>query len=287
MMYLKNEYALVTGGSEGLGKAFAEECAKRGMNLMIAALPDPSLEEAAEYLRNTYKCDVLTLGVDLTAPDAPVKVFKWCCDQGLSVRLLINNAGLAGSSVFDQSPLEYIDRRIQLNIRALVMLTRLFITPMKLMDSAYILNVGSLGGYFAIPFKSLYSATKAFVLVFTEALREELKTTNISVGQVCPNGVRTNAGTFARIDSHGFFGRVTQVPAEKIARQSLHKLFKGKGHIIPGFINKVLFYMGKVVPAVLQRKILYQEFRKELTTDGWKEPHVPGLKRKKAAKRTV
>ncbi|MBN1270973.1 MAG: SDR family NAD(P)-dependent oxidoreductase [Candidatus Aminicenantes bacterium] len=265
------DYALITGGSEGIGKAFAEECAVRGMNLIIAALPGPSLINSGEYFRKTYGVDVETLGINLTEKDAPQRLFDFCRDKGLRVRLLVNNAGLAGSAVFAKSSLEEIDKRIQLNIRAMVFLTRLFIPSMKELDSAYILNIGSLGGYFAIPYKSLYTASKAFVLVFTKALREELKNTGISVGQVCPNGVRTNIGSHARIDSHGFIGRLTQVPADKIARLSLRKFFKGKSLIIPGFVNKVLLFLGKVFPERIQQKILFREFRKELAADDWEK----------------
>ena len=142
MSRFKKDYALITGGSEGIGKAFAEECALKGMNLVIAALPGPSLKKSAEYFEKKYGVAVQTIGIDLTEKEAPRRLFDFCREKGITVRLLINNAGLAGSAVFEKSSLEDIDNRIQLNIRALVFLTRLFIPVMKELDSAFILNIG-------------------------------------------------------------------------------------------------------------------------------------------------
>jgi uncharacterized protein len=259
-------YTLITGGSEGIGKALAAECASRKMNLILAALPDTHLKETAQALRSEYRVDVIPIGIDLTEMEAPKKIWTFCRDKNLTVNILINNAGVAGSTFFEMASPDYIDLRIQLNIRALVMLTRLFLPELKKLERAYILNVSSMSAFYPIPFKSIYSASKAFVLNFSKAVREELKGSTVSVSILCPSGVRTNVQSFSRIDSHGAFGKLSQVPADAIAHFSLKKLLKGKKLIIPGHFNRLLYFLGRLLPERIKIRLLSQEFRKELIT---------------------
>ena len=130
----KETYTLITGGSGGLGKALAEECAGRGMNLILAALPDKELARTSEYIKNKYKVKVWIYGVDLVQRDAPEKIHAFCEHNGLTVNMLINNAGASGHAVFEKSSIAYNELRIHLNLRALVLLTRLFIPSMKKLD---------------------------------------------------------------------------------------------------------------------------------------------------------
>ncbi len=203
-----------------------------------------------------------------------------------TVDILINNAGLAGISVFEQSTVEYNDLRIQLNIRALVILCRLFIPDndlriqlniralvilcrlfipdLKKLDTAYILNTGSLSAYYSIPYKSVYAASKAFVLSFSKALKEELHGTSVSLSVVNPNGVYTNEGAFARIKSHGVIGRMVAISADDLAKITITQMFKGKTVIVPKFANKMLLFLQKLIPYKLKQRILRKEFMKEV-----------------------
>jgi hypothetical protein len=258
-------YTLITGGSEGIGKAFAIECAARSMNLIIVALPDSHLDKISALIQAQYNVDVITLGIDLTEPDAPQKIWTFCREKRLMVNILINNAGITGSTVFEEASPAYIDLRIQLNIRALVLLTRFFLPDLKKLERACILNVSSMSAFYPIPYKSIYSASKAFVLNFSKAVREELRNSRVFVSTLCPSGVRTNVQSFSRIDSHGSFGKLTQVPAEKIARISMTKMLRGKKLIIPGRFNRILYILGRIMPESLKLRVLSREFKKELT----------------------
>jgi short-subunit dehydrogenase len=149
------------------------------------------------------------------------------------------------------------------NVRAVVLLSRYFIPEMMKMKEAYILNVGSLSAWYSIPFKSLYAATKAFVVNFSRAIRTEFKHTGISVSVVNPNGVRTNEGTLARINSHGRKGKYTTVAVEKVAHEAIKGMFKGKFLIIPGVLNRILLAISYIIPNWIQQKLLYREFFKE------------------------
>ena len=200
---MKNEkYTLITGGSKGIGKAIAIECASRKMNILIVALPGEDLNNTAQELSQKFDIQSDSFGIDLTEIDGPENVYKWCIQNKYEVDILVNNAGIAGTSVFENSTLEYSNTRIQLNIRALVLMCRLFISDLKKSPTSYILNIGSLSAYYAIPYKSVYAASKAFVVSFSTALNDELKDTSIFVSVVCPNGVETNKGTFKRIKLH-------------------------------------------------------------------------------------
>ncbi|MBM3311369.1 MAG: SDR family NAD(P)-dependent oxidoreductase [Candidatus Aminicenantes bacterium] len=257
-------YTLVTGGSTGIGEAFARACAKRGRNLLLVALPGPELEATAESIRAAHGVEVRTLGVDLAALDGPSRVFGWCVANRTPVDFLINNAGAAGTAVFETSALEYSDLRIMVNVRALVLLSRLFIPMLKDWPQSYILNIGSLGGFYPIPFKSVYSASKAFVLNFSRALREELRNTSIQVSIVCPNGVETNPGTFVRIGAHGRVGRWSKIDRHVLAEKTLEAVFRGKAVIVPKAINKVLWVFHKVIPASVLAKFLRRRFDREV-----------------------
>jgi hypothetical protein len=121
-----------------------------------------------------------------------------------------------------------------------------------------------MSAYFAIPYKSVYSASKGFVMNFSRAIRAELKNSPVSVSVVNPNGVRTNMGTNARIDSHGFMGRATEIKPSDLARLAIDKTLHGKAVIIPKTLNKILAFLGTVAPTGLKQRILTREFDKEV-----------------------
>ena len=258
-------YTLITGGSMGIGKALARECARRGMNLLLVALPTPELEQTASEIRDEFAVRVDTLGIDLTEPPSPGSVHQWCEKNNYTVDILMNNAGIAGSAIFEESSIEYSDERILLNIRALVILSRLFIPMLKQQKRAYILNTGSFSAYQPLAYKSVYAASKSFVHLFSLALNEELRDTSISVTVVNPNGVKTNATAHDRINTHGKLVQKTLVlDADKIAQIAVDGMLKGKKIIIPGFWNRFVLQISRLLPASYKIKKTAKIFRKEL-----------------------
>jgi short-subunit dehydrogenase len=257
-------YTLITGASSGIGKAMAWYCGSLGMNLILVSLPGERLDQVALAIASKYDVKTDYFETDLSKPGSPEEVFEWTQTKGLAVNILINNAGIAGASVFEKADLKSIDDRIMVNIRALVMLSRLFLPVLKSHNKSYILNVGSLAGFFPIPYKSLYSASKAFVIYFSKALRVELRGMGVSVSVLCPNGVRTNPTTYARVESHGRFGRLTELSVEIVARYGIDGMLKHKAIIIPGKINYFLLILNKLIPTAIKQKILAREFIKEV-----------------------
>ncbi len=262
--HIKETYALITGGSQGIGRSLGVELAKRGHNLLLVALPEPQLDATADEIAQTYGVKVRTLGIDLSQEEAPEQTYRWCKDHNYTVDVLINNAGIAGTGVFAETSPVYSDKRIMVNIRALVLLSRFFIPDLKLLPKAYILNTGSLSAYYSIPYKSVYAASKAFVLSFSKALRGELKGTSVSVSVVNPNGVYANENVHNRIKAHGLKGKLTAISSEELASIAIDGMYKGKSVIIPKNINKFLLFLQKLIPDALVQEILLKEFNKEI-----------------------
>ncbi len=262
------KYTLITGGSLGIGRAMARECARHGMNLLLVAKQLDELEATAAVLRKEFPVRVEVFETDLSDLDAPRKVFDWCRRNQYRINILINNAGLAGTDKFEKSTPEYIDERILVNIRALVMLTHLFIRELKSHDQSHILNVGSLSAYFPIAHKSVYAASKAFVLSFSRALRQELWGSGIRVTVVNPNGVRTNAKSHDRIEMHSrFTKRYLIFDAGEVARISIDQMLKGKGIVVPGLMNRLLVRMSHLVPASIRDRRASRIIRRELAVN--------------------
>lgn len=263
-MSTDNSYALVTGAGSGIGKSLVRELAHRGINCLLVALRGEDLKGYAGKLAEEYRVKTDYLEVDLSEKEGPLLVYKWVREKKYNVFFLANNAGMAGTTIFEKSDVKYIDDRILVNIRALTLLTRFFIEILKEQPRSYILNVSSLSAFYPIPFKALYSSSKTYVLNFSRAVRTELRETPISVSVVCPNGVHTNDATFARIASHGRIARLTTVHVDEVARISIENTFRGKFMIIPGRFNHFLRFLSRIIPHGIEQRMLYREFLKEV-----------------------
>jgi len=151
------------------------------------------------------------------------------------------------------------------NIRALVLLTRLFLPELQRHSKAHILNIGSMSAYYPLPYKSVYGASKAFVLSFSRAINEELRGGKVKVTVVNPNGVRTNEDTFVRIDSHSRLSRLLFImDAKDIARISVDKMLKGKLVVVPGLMNKILMRISYLIPTRIKERRTARIFGKEI-----------------------
>ena len=265
MIRMQKYFTLVTGGSSGIGRSLALECAKRGMNIVLAALPGPELGNAARDIISQYGTDVRYFAIDLTSLDAPEELYNLCVENNLKVNFLINNAGIAGASTFEGSPPEYSDQRIMLNIRAMAMLTRYFIPLIRECPDGKILNVGSLSGYFPVPYKCVYSASKAFVLSFSKSLDKELEGSGVRVFVLCPNGVESNSISAGRIKTHGFWGKITKISSDRLAVIALDSVEKGKKVIVPLLVNRLFLHTRKILPERLLMSLLEKEFRNEVS----------------------
>jgi hypothetical protein len=218
------------------------------MDLILVALPDSGLPELAQGIALLYGVRADYLEMDLTAPGNPETLVQWISRQGLSVSVLINNAGVGYNSRFEDSTLGENESCILLNNLALVKITRLLLPDLKRHPEAFVLNVASLAAFFPMPFMPVYGPSKTFILNFSLALREEMSDTPVSVSVLCPNGIRTNGECRQKIEAHGLIGKMVSLDPDQVAECAMKGLFAERAVIVPGFINQVIALVGKYTP---------------------------------------
>jgi uncharacterized protein len=257
----KNNYCLITGASEGFGKALALECASRKMNLILVALPGPELYYLADFIERNYKVDVLAIEKDLAIEENCLMVFKEVQELHLTVNMLINNAGLGSTMLFSEGSMAFYQKQIKLNITATTLLTHLFLDMLKSNGPSYILNVGSLCSYFFLPKKQVYGATKSFLYFFSKSLRREVKKDGINVSVICPGSMNTNLSVTLLNKSTSWLSRLAVLNPEEVAPVAIDGLLKGKEVIIPGRVNKIFLLMDKLLPAYIKKMITNNQMK--------------------------
>jgi len=255
-------HTLITGGSHGIGRAMAEECARRGMPLLLVALDDELLPKTAAKLRKTYGVSVDTLGIDLTIEGATRHVFEWCQGNRYQINHLINNAGFGRGGLFENHDLDEYITMMRLNNEAMVSLTYHFLPMLRTLPKARILNMSSMEATLPLPYKTVYTGTKNFIYAFSLALREELKTNDISVSVLCPGPVLTNEDGLQRIQAQGKRSQLLLMMPEQVATIAIRDMLNGKAVIIPGRLPWWLMKMGKIVPTATKMRILERIFRR-------------------------
>jgi short-subunit dehydrogenase len=227
--------ALITGASSGIGAELARVCAAHGHNVVLVARREPELRALAAAVAKEHGVEARVLTADLADPAAPRAIFQ--AMAGANIDLLINNAGFGLRGDFADSDWEIQARMIQVNIAALAHLTRLFLPAMIARGSGRILNVGSTAGFVPGPCMSVYYASKAFVLSFSEALAEELRGTGVAVTDLCPGPTRTGFGLVAGMANTKLFHSAT-MSAEAVAREGYHAMMQGRTVAIAGARNR-------------------------------------------------
>jgi short-subunit dehydrogenase len=186
MVEAEKRYAVITGASKGIGKSIAIALAKRGYHLLLIARSGDELNRLSQEIGIQFNVDVNTLAIDLAQPEAAKNVSEWINQQKYRIAVLVNNAGYGLWGAFAALNLEEQMQMCQLNMDTVVRLSYLLLPLLSKEKQAYILNVSSTAAYQAVPTLAVYSATKAFVLSFTRALRYELKNTPVSVTCLSP-----------------------------------------------------------------------------------------------------
>jgi short-subunit dehydrogenase len=254
-------FTLITGAGAGIGKALAMECASRKMNLLLAALPGPELEDAVREIKSKYSTDCHAIGIDLSRPDSFCKLYQWIKQHDFQINILINNVGVGSKGDFEHTQSCFYEKQLQLNIHAATMLTSLLLEELKANAPSHIMNTGSMGGFYMIPGKTVYSASKAYIYYFSRSLRLELKQHNVIVSVLCPGGTDSNENTIAiNKELKGMAKRSILMP-EHVAKEAIDQMLKGKARIIPGFINKLSYHISRLVPEFVQQFIISNAFK--------------------------
>jgi len=251
------EYALVTGASKGIGAELAEQLAADHWNLVLVARGRGELETLAKALTAKHGIKALVLPADLAQPNAAADLWNRVSAQGVKVEVLINNAGFGLLGPFHETPIQRELEMIQVNITALTELTKLALPPLLERRRGWILNVGSTAGFVPGPLMSVYYASKAYVLSFSEALTAELAGTGVSVTVLCPGPTRTQFSATAHSSDSKLFQGGRAMEASPVARAGLAGLFAGKAIVVPGFQNKLMIQALRIAPRWLVRRITH------------------------------
>src|SRR5271168_1011725 len=243
----RGKWALVTGASAGIGQALARELAGGGTNVILTARRLERLEEFAAELRTKFGVLAEVFAADLTQADAPEKIFAFTEQRGLTVELLINNAGFGQfGEVNSVAPQRLLDM-VQVNCGAVVHLTRRYLPQMIARRSGDVLILASTASFQAVPYISVYAATKAFDLLFAEGLAEEMRPHGIRVCALCPGSTESEFHQVAGQD-HLQFAEKRRETAEKVARVGLAALAAGKSSVVSGFGNAFGVVAQRLVP---------------------------------------
>ena len=240
--------ALVTGASSGIGLELARLFAKGGHDLILVARNEAKLKELALYLGKMYRCNVEVIPADLSQPEVPEALVEELKTRGLTVDVLVNNAGFGESKPFVEQDLRRIMEMIQLNMTTLTQLTRLILPRMIAAKQGRILNVASIAAFLPGPLMAVYYASKAYVLSFSEAIANELKGTGVTVTALCPGPTRTGFATAAGATATNLFHTPGVMDAAPVAEAGYRGCMKGKAVVIPGLLNKVLVWVIALSP---------------------------------------
>lgn len=256
-------YALITGSSKGIGRSIAFELAKRHYDLLLTARSLNLLKEVAVEIQKAYPVSVHFIAVDLSENDAPQKLFAWCIEKKYDVSILINNAGIGLSGLFQETSLEKNSKLIYLNIVAPTQLCQLFIPILRQHSQSYILNIASTASYQAIPYLTVYASSKAYIQRFSRGLSQELSGKGISVTCISPGPTDTDWAKTASVPAKALkmAEKVNMQPSE-VAGIAVKSMFSKKTEVVPGFLNKLGVFMAWLLPKKITEKVasgLYKE----------------------------
>lgn len=239
---------LITGASFGIGETFARKLAERGHNLLLVARSEDRLVQICSEVGRAANIRAEYFPLDLTESDAPRRLFEEAQKRELEIDLLINNAGFGSMGEFARMDPKRELNMIDLNVRALVELTYLFLQPMRERKTGAIINVASTAAFQPVPFMATYAATKAFVLSFSEALWEENRPYGIKVIALCPGVTETHFFEASSIQRPP--GRASQTP-EQVVDVALRALARGQGSVVSGWINRAAVLLERFVPRTI------------------------------------
>ncbi|MEG1621800.1 MAG: SDR family NAD(P)-dependent oxidoreductase [Alistipes sp.] len=245
--------AVVTGGSRGIGLCYAERLAALGYNIVIASFHAAANEKTAAELHDKYGITVHTLEIDLARESAAQELFDYTHDEGLVVKVLINNAGTFSFLDTLNTPLERIRRMLFLHVSTTTLTCRLFGEEMAQHGGGYILNMASYSLWMPWPGLALYSASKAYIRSFSIAFSKEMRERQVRVTSVCPAGVATDLyGLPDRWQRIGIRLGILLTP-DSCARRALKALWRGHQNCVPGWWNRLFIPLCITMPAFLLR----------------------------------
>ncbi|MEM6453315.1 MAG: SDR family oxidoreductase [Cyanobacteria bacterium P01_D01_bin.105] len=256
--------ALITGASSGIGAEFARQLAAKKRDLVLVARSQDKLNQLAEQLQQQHSIRVQVISQDLTEPSAAASIARQTEELGIVIDLLINNAGFGDYCSFSESVLDRQTSMIQLNISALVELTHAFLPTMLERQQGGIINVSSIAGFQPMPYWSVYAASKAFVLSFSEALWAEVKEKGVKVLALCPGPTESNFFNAAEVPSNSEMNsNLNQLDSvENVVTLALAALESGQSNMVTGgLMTQMIANLPRVLPREVLVDLVEKQFR--------------------------
>ena len=253
----KGATVLITGASSGIGAAFAQYLAILGANLILTARSEGKLRQIANELKQKYAVTVHVFPADLGEADAPQNIFDLVKAAGLSVDVLINNAGFGKWAYFHAEDMETYQQMLTVNINALVRLTYLYIPGMLARGNGGVINVASTAAFQPVPYIAVYSASKSFVLNFTEALSGEYRENGLRFLALCPGSTATNFMEVANANDTGMHS----ASPDDVVMSAINAFVKNRHYHIPGVMNYLTSLLPRIFSRAVTIKIVANMFR--------------------------
>lgn len=259
IMENKEKYALVTGGTSGIGKELARLLAADQYNLILVARDESELQQAAQELKESHQVAVHTISKDLFKRESPFEVYDEVKNMGLVVEVLVNNAAQGAYGEFKDIDINRQLDMIQLNIGGYVALTSCFLQDMLSRGTGKILNVGSIAGEAPGPLQSVYHGTKAFINNWSASIQYELKDKGITVTALLPGPTETDFFNKAEMNESRMVQDMPHADPDKVAKDGFNALMSGDAKIISGFMNKVQVGMANMQPDSMAAASMYKQ----------------------------
>ncbi|KOS00713.1 SDR family NAD(P)-dependent oxidoreductase [Paenibacillus polymyxa] len=247
---------LITGVSGGIGKELADRFAKDGFNLVLVARSKGKLLELAKEYQKKHGTHVVVIAKDVASPGIPEEIFTELKEKGIVVDYLVNNAGFGLYGTFLETNLEEETNMIDVNIKALTIMTKLFLPDMVKRGQGGVMNVASLVAFFPGPMMSIYYATKAYVLSFTEALENELSGTGVTVTALCPGVTSTGFVDRSGMGDSKLIKNGAIMEAGQVAEEGYRGFLRGDTIIIPGTRNRLMAFIPRLLPRKLVTRMV-------------------------------
>jgi short-subunit dehydrogenase len=250
---------VVTGASSGIGAAFARALCARGERVVLAARREQRLRQLQAELGGEGVAAVIAL--DLATPEGPAALEAELVRRGLAVDGLVNNAGFGDTGRFEREPPERLLEMVDLNVRAVVDLTRRFLPGMLGRGRGRIVNVASTAGFQPIPFLACYAASKAFVLSFTEALADEVRGRGVRVQALCPGPTETEFFDAAGGHQGLAIMKLPRLKPQEVVALSLDGLERGRVRVVTGLANRLVATAQRFAPGAVVRGVAASLYR--------------------------
>lgn len=261
---LVGSLAVVTGASSGIGLCFCRTLAEMGCDLVMVSNQEGILEECASRTAADFGVNTYSLFCDLTAVDAADRIIGYIDKEGLNPDILINNAGIFSFCPVTETSEGKLHCFIDLHITAVTMLSRAFAVRFKQLGGGFILNMSSMSCWMPMPGIAMYSATKAYIRVFSRALHYEMRDDGVRVMVACPGGIATDLfGLPKKLQKFAVGIGVLQTP-EKFTRRAVKKMLKGRKQYINGWLNRFSIFFVGILPTSIRMMVKHKMLDKNI-----------------------